>query len=107
MGEESSPKKLQRNQKYSEALQTYKDRYKETLKEGDQFLSSLYADEIVQTVLLQRGGHVVESTLREIMRETMAYLDEEIELKGREEVLDDVEVAVRKRFPERFGIDKK
>ena len=41
------------------------------------------------------------------MRETMAYLDEETELKGRKEVLDDVEVAVRKRFPERFGIDKK
>lgn len=106
MEKEFSPKKLQKKENFSEALHIYKNRYKEALKEEDLFLSSLYMDEIVQTILLQRGGQVVESTLREIMSETMSYLDEEIELKGRKEVWDDVEVAVRKRFPERFDIEK-
>lgn len=106
MEKEASPKKLQRVQQFEEALQRFKGRYKETLEEGDRFLSGLYMDEIVYTILLQRGGKITELTLRDAIRETMAYMQEGV-VSGRErEFEEDVEVAVRKRFPEKFGIER-
>jgi hypothetical protein len=54
-----NPKRFQ-SQHPLEAARVYARRYRDALDEGDQFLSSLYMDELLTSILLSRGeeeGH--------------------------------------------------
>ena len=101
INKELSPKRLQKSGEFDRALESYKRRYYDALEEGDQFLSSLYMDEIVQTLLLQKGGKIEESTLRQLLADVV----KELGASKEQGTVQDVEVAVRKRFPERFQIE--
>jgi len=98
---ELSPKRLQKSREFGQALESYKRRYYDALEEGDQFLSSLYMDEIVQTLLLQKGEKIQESTLRQLLADVV----KEFGSFKEQDTAQDIEVAVRKRFPERFQIE--
>ena len=103
MNTELSPKRLQKSREFDQALQKFRARYYDALEEGDQFLSSLYMDEIVYTILLQKGQRIEESTLRELLADVPKQF--EFGSEKEQDALQDTEIAVRKRFPERFKIE--
>ncbi len=94
-----SPKRLQREGKTDEAFAYYKKRYHESLEERDPFLSSLYLDEIAQTLIMSIEELSFEKLHDELVKAAMLdSLDEEL----REQASLDVDVTLRKRFPGRF-----
>lgn len=62
---ETSPKYLQRSGKFEEALKYYKKRYYEVIEKQDRYLSTVYLDEIAQTIILMKKENVSSATLRE------------------------------------------
>jgi hypothetical protein len=62
---------LQKSREFDGAFEKFKKRYYDKLEEGDQFISSLYMDEIVYTLLLQNGEKVQESTLRQLLADVI------------------------------------
>lgn len=97
MKEEWSPKRLQREGKFQEALNYYVKRYCESLEKGDRFLSALYLDEIARTLILMSEGKLPYETFNGKVREVVSLGLKEKQLKGFEE---DLEIVLRKRFPE-------
>ena len=94
-----SPKRLQIEGKTEEAFAYYKKRYHESLEERDPFLSSLYLDEIAQTMIINNEElsfqHLHEGLVKAAKLETL-----EQELK--EQATLDIEITLRKRFSRRF-----
>lgn len=97
-------KKLQKGHRFDQALVEYVGLYRDAVREGDMFASGLFMDEIVQTLLLMAGRPVSEKQLR---RNLIGVLDgpETGEGQGSDvQIEDDVEVAIRKRFPEAYKV---
>ena len=94
-----SPKRLQKEGKTEEAFEYYKTRYCECLDEKDSFLSSLYLDKVAQTLMIRN-----EELSFEQLRETLVKvaLREGLDHAAREQASLDVQVTLRKRFPEKF-----
>lgn len=100
-----SPKRLQREGKIEEALEYYKRRYYESLDERDSFLSSLYLDEVAQT-LMKSNEQVARVSLS--FDHLHAALTEvairgDLDQEAREQAKLDIRITLRKRFPEKFG----
>ena len=94
-----SPKRLQREGKTEEAFAYYRQRYHESLEEQDPFLSSLYLDEIAQTLIIGNESLSFEQLNEGLTKATMLDgLDQE----RREQASLDIEVTLRKRFPGKF-----
>ena len=94
-----SPKRLQMEGKTEEAFAYYKKQYHASLEERDPFLSSLYLDEIAQTMIISNEKlsfeHLHEGLVKAAMLET---LEQEL----REQATLDIQVTLRKRFPGTF-----
>ena len=99
MKEKWSPKRVQRTGKFQEALRYYVKRYCESLEKGDRFLSALYLDEIAQTLVFMSEGKLSYETFNRKVREVISPELKERQFKGFEE---DLEIVLRKRFPEIF-----
>ena len=100
-----SPKRLQKEGKTEEAFAYYKKRYHECLVERDQFSSSLYLDEIAQTLIIDDEREVAKQTLSfERLREGLvkATMLETLDQDFREQANLDIEVTLRKRYPGNF-----
>lgn len=94
-----SPKRLQREGKLTEALEYYVKRYMECIEERDAFLSGLYLDEIAHTLIASSPSMSLEQ-LKHKLSEAV-HLDS-MEGPAAEQASLDVQVSLRKRFPERF-----
>lgn len=94
-----SPKRLQKEGRTQEALQYYKKRYYECLDDGDSFLSSLYLDEIALTLIIENEQlsfeQLHEALVGVAMRENLGQ-------EAREQASLDIQITLRKRFPEKF-----
>ena len=97
--EKKSPKHLQRKGELKEALNYYVGRYYEALEEGDRFLSVLYLDEIVQTLILMKGkSPSYETFISEIRQIVLPKLKQD----KHKEFDEDLKIELCKRFPEKF-----
>lgn len=92
-----SPKHLQKENRYEEALEVYRSRYMESLREEDRYLSSMYLNEIAQTIILRQGEKCSYNTLRKIL-ESVVSQDEVRKSDLAEIVEEDIEIVMRKRF---------
>ena len=100
-------KKLQKQRRFDEALAEYLNLYAGSLADGDVFASGLFMDEIVQTLLLQAGKSIGEEKLRHqlnfVLRLRLAGSNAGL-VDPREQIEDDIEMAIRKRFPEQYQV---
>ena len=94
-----SPKRLQKEGKTVEAIAYYKKRYHESLEDRDPFLSSLYLDEIAQTLIVGNERLSFEQLHKEL--DTVAML-QSLDHEKKEQATLDIEVTLRKRFPGKF-----
>ena len=100
-----SPKRLQKEGKTEEAFAYYQIRYQECLVSRDQFSSSLYLDEIAQTLIIDNERKIAKQTLSyEQLREGLvkAAMLETLDEDFREQANLDIEVTLRKRYPGMF-----
>jgi hypothetical protein len=94
-----SPKRLQKEGNTEEAFRYYRKRYRESLEDGDPFLSNLYLDEIAHTLIIENKNLSFEQLQQHLVKTAMLEtLDEEL----KEQASLDIEVTLRKRFPGRF-----
>lgn len=103
MVREVTPKKLQREKKFAEALEGFLQSYVTSLEKGDLFMSALYMDEIVQTVILSNPDQPMNE---EGLRDCLLRFRYRIPESAIRDYEDDIEIALRKRFPEKFGLQK-
>lgn len=94
-----SPKRLQKQGETSAAFAYYKLRYHEALQDRDSFLSSLYLDEIAQTLIIGNEKLSIEQ-LHEGL-DNVALL-ENLDKEQIEQATLDIEVTIRKRLPGLF-----
>ncbi len=98
MQKQTTPKSLQRKHP-GKALEYYQEQYKRCVTEGDSFLSSLYLDEVIQSMLLlSQDEKVSHDTLAHKLKALAREFD--LDAEGRERVTLDISIALRKRFPE-------
>ncbi|GEM_PF-6969152 len=111
MKEVSAVKKLQKSKKFDQALQEYLELYGDSVREGDLFASGLFMDEIVQTLLLKAEHPVSEPELRRDLREVLKFkithgIAPSTGNKNPWVTDDDIEIAIRKRFPEHHRVQE-
>lgn len=102
MVQKVTPKRLQRERRFEDALASFTEKYLASLEEGDRFLSAIYMDEIVQTVLESNPNERTENALRDKLHGFSARVHRELQ----DDYEEDIEIAVRKRFPERYAVEK-
>jgi len=93
------PKRLQKEGRTKEALDYYRERYHESLKEKDAFMSSLYLDEVAWTLIIANQHISFEELQRELIKTTALN---DLDDPAREQAHLDIQVTLRKRFPGRF-----
>jgi hypothetical protein len=94
-----SPKRLQKEGKTNEAFQYYSKRYRQAVGEGDSYLSSLYLDEVAQTLILGNDELSYEQLHEELVKATMLN---DLDQEAQEQASLDIQVTLRKRFPQKF-----
>jgi len=101
MGKQFSPKRLQRMEKFEDALNYFVKRYRESLEKGDRYLSALYLDEVAQTLILMKKEKMSHSSFKSKIFEIISPSLGEIEKKQErlEEFEEDLEIVLQKRFP--------
>lgn len=101
-------KKLQKSKRFDQALQEYLDLYEDSAYEGDLFAAGLFMDEIVQTLLLKAGHALSEQELRQQLTQVlnMKTAARVSTVSQAPQVADDIEIAIRKRFPERYRVQE-
>lgn len=100
-----SPKRLQREGRLDEALHYYVKRYMECIEEHDPFLSGLYLDEIAHTLIASNQETLSQERISlEGLKRKLSEVVHLGSLKGHdaEQASLDIEISLRKRFPERF-----
>ena len=102
MEQNLGPKKLQRKGDFEKALSYLTQRYIESLSEGDRFLSSHYLDEIAHTIILSYGKDKQGCSFESLRSEVVKTVSNKVKENQREEFEEDLEITLRKRFPERF-----
>jgi hypothetical protein len=100
---DSSPKRLQKEGKLDEALEYYVSEYAGAASRGDRFLSTLLMDEVAKTLILkfvqQNESQPNREVLERDIRRTLGANN--IPLHS-EEMEEDIEIQMRKRFEEEF-----
>lgn len=100
---DKSPKYYQKNKQYDNALEIFIQNYKEELYNGDFYLSQLYMDEIIQTILekavIEQNDEKLDNfRLRSIV--WRLFKEEEVDSDNYSEQIDnDLEISIAKRFP--------
>jgi hypothetical protein len=94
-----SPKRLQKEGKIQEVFDYYKKRYYQCLDEKDSFLSSLYLDEVAQTLMISHVKLSFEQLHEALVKVAMR---EDLDQEAREQASLDIQVTLRKRYPEKF-----
>lgn len=102
MVREASPNKLQREGKLKEALEEFIAGYIHSLEEGDRFISAIYLDEVLQTLLLDTGSLASRLSDSDLRKRLSDMIGNRIPPNRLSDYQDDVEIAIRKRFPEKY-----
>ena len=102
-----SPKRLQKEERYEDAISDYSERFNKAIIEGDTYLVSLYADEIIQTILEsqlknQKANDITYPILQHIVADKMARLSDS---PYREVINKALETSMQQRFKEEFEMN--
>src|SRR5438552_2233131 len=98
-----SPKRLQREGRLNEALGYYVSEYVTAAAQGDRFLSTLLMDEIAHTLILKhQQKNEVEPTMTILQHDIRQTLEDKMQGRHLEELEEDIEIELRKRFEEEF-----
>ncbi len=97
-----SPKYYQKNKEYDKALDIFVQKYMEEIYNGDCYLSQLYMDEIIQTILEKSAikqndekldSVKLDSIIRKLLKEKNVNFND-----YSEQIDNDLKISITKRF---------